>query len=171
MFYTVNPTFVYGPFAPGTKIDKGDIRALSTAALFYQAVLPQGGSASNTIDRTPQSIAAPLTIDVRDVARAHVLALRAPPETQVERKRLLITGASFAWFDAVVHLRRAIPEISERLPRVVEGEEKKPPVPVAGVDVSRAREVLGLKEYVDWKKTVEDTTRALLEVEKSWGSQ
>ena len=43
--------------------------------------------------------------------------------------------------------------------------------PVAGVDVSRAREVLGLKEYVDWKKTVEDTTRALLEVEKSWGSQ
>ena len=74
MFCIVNPTFVYGPFAPGTKIDKGDIRALSTAALFYQAVLPQGGSASNTIDRTPQSIAAPLTIDVRDVARAHILA-------------------------------------------------------------------------------------------------
>lgn len=157
---------MYGPFAPGTKIQKGDIRALSTAALFYQAVLPSGGPA-NTIDRVPQA-PPPLTVDVRDVARAHILALSAPPSTRVGRKRLIVSGPSMSWLDAVLHLRGALPELGARLPAVAEGAEEREPLRTMRVDVSRAAGVLGLKEYVDWRQTAEDTAKMLLEVEKSW---
>lgn len=166
LHYAVNPTFVYGPFAPGTKIQKGDIKALSTAAFFYQAVLPSGGPA-NTIDRVPQA-PPPLTVDVRDVARAHILALRAPPSAQVGRKRLIVSGPSMSWLDAVLHLRGALPELKARLPAVAEGAEEKAPLKTMRVDVSRAAGVLGLTEYVDWRRTAEDTAKSLLEVEKSW---
>lgn len=166
LHYAVNPTFVYGPFAPGTKIQKGDIKALSTAAFFYQAVLPSGGPA-NTIDRVPQA-PPPLTVDVRDVAHAHILALRAPPSAQVGRKRLIVSGPSMSWLDAVLHLRGALPELKARLPAVAEGAEEKAPLKTMRVDVSRAAGVLGLPEYVDWRRTAEDTAKSLLEVEKSW---
>lgn len=166
LHYAVNPTFVYGPFAPGTKIQKGDIKALSTAAFFYQAVLPSGGPA-NTIDRVPQA-PPPLTVDVRDVARAHILALRAPPSAQVGRKRLIVSGPSMSWLDAVLHVRGALPELKARLPAVAEGAEEKAPLKTMRVDVSRAAGVLGLTEYVDWRRTAEDTAKSLLEVEKSW---
>ena len=80
---------MYGPFIPGTKIAKNDFFGPSTVGLFWQAVLPDGGS-SVTIGREKHTIA-PFNVDVRDVACAHVLALTAPLASEVGRKRIIVT--------------------------------------------------------------------------------
>ena len=109
-----------------------------------------------------------MTIDVRDVAKAHILALKAPPSSKVGQKRLLITGPSLTWVDSVIHLRKVMPELSDRLPRVAEGAESKEPLVAPTVDTTRAKAVLGIEEFIDWRKTAEDTTRCLLDIEKRW---
>lgn len=165
--YPVNPSYIYGPLTAGTEIRKGDFQALSTVAYFYQNILPPSGS-SATIDRIKQENI-PMTIDVRDVARAHILALRSPLTSEVGRKRILITGPSLTWVDSVIHLRKVMPELADRLPKVAEGAEDKKPLVAPTVDTSRAKTVLGLDVYIDWRKTAEDTAKSLLDLERSWG--
>jgi len=104
---------------------------------------------------------------VRDAARAHILALRSPPTKEVGKKRLLIAGPNFTWKDAVEHLAVVRPELKPRLPYTSEAKT----TPLATLDTSRAKIVLGLDTYIDWKKTVEDTADSIVEVEKSWASQ
>jgi len=132
-----------------------DIGAYSTLAFFFQALL-SGGKVT-----TPQ-FPFPLTVDVRDVARAHVLALTAPPADQVGRKRLFVAGPPVTWKEASEHLAAVRPELKARLPDLSDARETD----IAVIDVSRAREVLGLTDYIGWKKTVEDTTDSLVAAEK-----
>lgn len=106
---------------------------------------------------------APTTIDVRDVAKAHILALRSPPTSVVGRKRLFISGPPLTWKNAVEHLVATKPELKDRLPDVSQQLVTK----VASVDDTKAKEVLGFKEYIDWRKTVEDTAESMLAVEKA----
>lgn len=120
-----------------------------------------------TIDRLPQAVTA-VTVDVRDAARAHVLALTAPLASEIGMKRLFVSGPSMTWFDSVLHLRKALPELADRLPTIAEGAAEKPPIPVITADLTRTEEVLGMGEYIDWRKTAEDTAKTILEVEKSW---
>lgn len=157
---------MYGPIASGVKIPKGDFKALSTAALFYLHVIPAKAS-TITIDRVPQA-ELPVSVDVRDVARAHVLALRAPSTSEVGRKRFPLTGPSLTWVDAVIHLRKVMPEIADRLPKVAEGAEFSDPIPSLSVDTTRTKDVLGLDRFIDWRMTAEDTVRSLLAIEKEW---
>lgn len=163
---TVNPTFVYGPIASGVEVPKGDVKGLSTAALFYLHVIPANAS-TITIDRVPQD-ELPVSVDVRDVARAHVLALRAPPTSEVGRKRFPLTGPSLTWVDTVIHLRKVMPEIADRFPKVAKGAEFSDPIPCPTVDTTRAKNILGLDRFIDWRTTAEDTVRSLLAIEKKW---
>lgn len=143
----------------GTRIQKGDTSALSTSGIFYGKVL--GGSATKL--EHPQTPTAH-TIDVRDVAKAHILALTAPPPSQVGRKRLLIAGPSLTWKNAIEHLKKARPELADRLPDTnAAGVEK-----IGGIDTSRSAEVLDLQEYIEWQKTAEDTADSLLAIMKEW---
>ena len=158
---SVKPPFIYGPFVKGTKIPKGRLETYSTAGAFYRNLFPVGGSA---IRLKPIQESAPLTVDVRDVAKAHVIALTSPPSSEVGRKRLIIAGRGFFWKEAVDHLRVVRSGLKDRLPDPSEAQF----LDVVTLDVSRAREVLGLTEYVDWKKTVEDCADSLLEIEASW---
>lgn len=110
---------------------------------------------------------APTMIDVRDVAKAHILALTAPTSVTIhKRKRLLIWSANVFWSDAVEHLSSVRPDLK---PRLSDSSAVQKPAAVCNVDTSLAAEVLGLKGYIDWRKTIEDAVDALLEVERSWG--
>ncbi len=91
----VNPPFVYGPYTPGTQIAKGDYGGLATNALFLKNLL------SNEKLEAIQTQAPPPTVDVRDVAKAHILALKAPTTSEVGQKRILIGGPKFLWKDGV----------------------------------------------------------------------
>lgn len=106
----------------------------------------------------------PSSVDVRDVARALVLSLNAPPTSQVGHKRILISGEWFAPADAVAYVAEARPELKGRLN---EAWKKEVTVPKSNIDNSRLKEVLGL-ELTDWRKTVLDSVDNLIAIEKEW---
>lgn len=114
-------------------------------------------------DSAPFGEAYPTFCDVRDAALVHVLALGAPP-TSV-RKRVLVSGGSFQWTEAVDYLRKTRPELSTRLNG---GDSKALPVP-APLDTRKARELLGLREFTPWRITMVDALDDLVRMERSWG--
>ena len=99
---------------------------------------------------------------MRDVARAHVLALKVPPSDEL--KRFIVSTSTFTWKEAIEFIAKARPDLKGRLP-VITGNE--PPVPpFAALDTSATENILGLKTYVKWQDTVLDTIDDLLRVEK-----
>ncbi len=99
---------------------------------------------------------------MRDVARAHALALKVPPSD--EPKRFILSSSRFTWNEAIELVAQARPELKGRLP-VITGKE--PPVqPFARFDTSATENILGLKNYVKWQDTVLDTIDDLLRIEK-----
>ena len=133
-----------------------DLSAISTTFLIYNLINPNGPA---LID--------PSSIDVRDVARASVLALRAPPTSKVGRKRFILSAEWFSSADAIAHIEKVHPGLKDRLS---EPAKNTGPAPKSNLDTSRAKEVLGL-EFIDWHKTVEDTVDSLLILEKDWTSK
>ncbi|KAI0642300.1 hypothetical protein C8Q79DRAFT_929284 [Trametes meyenii] len=161
---TINPPFVYGP--PVSELSAAiGIQALGTNALIYQLIVGEPGR-----PLPPQLL--PYYCNVRDVARAHVLALQLPKivrdsQTDIQDKRFLVAGPeALLWTDAVKVLQAKRPDLQSRLPTL----EGAPPLPgpLSRVDVTRAKEVLGMREYTDWEVTLLETVDVLLEIEKAW---
>ncbi|KAF8640264.1 hypothetical protein AX16_010159 [Volvariella volvacea WC 439] len=119
---------------------------------------------------------APLWVDVRDTARAHVAVLELPslpqdtPRTQenLQHKRFLVSGKEhLTWKSALEFLHETRPDIKDRLPaRDVYGDEDPQGGKLAKLDVSRAEKVLGFEDWIDWKKCLNETVDSLLELEK-----
>lgn len=106
----------------------------------------------------------PAFIDVRDVARAMVNALDAPPTSQVGRKRMIMSGEWFSAKDAVEYIAQVRPALKDRLSKLA---ESAPPAPKAPVDNTRAREVLKL-EIGDWRDSVIGAIDDLIKLEAEW---
>ena len=105
----------------------------------------------------------PWVVDVRDVAKAHVLALDLPP-MEVGTKRFLINSGNFTWEEGVEHLKESHPE-------VVKGPlkgNKDLPGPASQLDTSRAKKILGLKEFIEPTKMVDDIVDDLIHLQKVW---
>lgn len=154
---TINPPFIYGPFAAG--FPAPSVNELSTNRMPYALIAGKPGQLP------PQR--SPLFCDVRDVARAHVSALKLPGKPASGNiKRYLLCGGVFTWKEAAEHLAKTFPELGPRLPST----EKAVPLPgkVSTIDTGPAAEDLGMVEYIRWEKSIEDTIKSLLEVEKSW---
>jgi len=160
---TILPSAVYGPIAPGIKLTKEGLANYSTAGWLYEAVLPPVGQPAKL---KPVQDTVPITVDVRDVAKAHVLALSASEVIGHDKhKRLLVAGETFLFKEAVEHLASVRPELRGRLPDA--SEAKSLLAEVNTMDTSRTQEVLGIT-FIDWRKTVEDSVQSYLEIEKSW---
>jgi nucleoside-diphosphate-sugar epimerase len=154
---TIYPSIVYGPFGSGQVYH---MPPSGTNRYIYGLI--SGPSDRPVSGYDTASRAPPLNIDVRDVARAHALALKVPPSD--EPKRFILSSSRFTWKEAIEFIAQARPELKGRLP-VITGEE--PPVPpFAILDTSATENVLGLKNYVKWQDTVLDTIDDLLRVEK-----
>ncbi len=154
---TIHPSIVYGPFGSGQVYHSP---ASGTNRYIYGLISGPSDrfvSGYDTASRAP-----PLNVDVRDVARAHTLALKVPPSD--EPKRFILSSSRFTWKEAIEFIAQARPELKGRLP-VITGKE--PPVPpFAILDTSATENVLGLKNYIKWEDTVLDTIDDLLRVEK-----
>jgi len=154
---TIHPSSVYGPLGTGQVYNSP---ATGTNGYVYELI---SGSPDRPVpwydpaDRVP-----PLHVDVRDVARAHVLALKVPPSDAV--KRFILCSSTFAWKEAIELIAQARPELKGRLP-VITGKERAVP-PSATLDTSATAAVLGLKNYVKWQDTVLDTIDDQLRIEK-----
>jgi nucleoside-diphosphate-sugar epimerase len=155
---TIHPSYVYGPVGPG-QVYNGP--ATGTNRYIYGLIAGAPGRPVSGYD--PVVRGAPLSVDVRDVARAHVLALKVP-HSEDAVKRFVISSSRFTWAEAIEFVAQTRPELKGRLP-VITGKE--PPVPrFATVDTSTTEAVLGLKDYVRWQDTILDTIDDQLRIEK-----
>ena len=154
---TIHPSYVYGPLGSGQVYNSPNA---GTNRFVYGLI--DGAPNRPVSGYDPVTRGPPLNIDVRDVARAHVLALKVPPSDTL--KRFLLSSSKFTWKEAVEFLAQARPELKGRLP-VITGKEPAVP-PFATLDTSATETILGLKSYVKWQDTVLDTIDDLVRVEK-----
>lgn len=154
---TIHPSYVYGPLGRGQVYS-----APNTGTNRYIYALINGEPGRPVSGYDPAVRGVPLSVDARDVARAHVLALKVPPSD--EPKRFAISPYRFTWVEAVEFLAQARPELKERLP-VVTGNEL-PVHPFVTLDTSTTESVLGIKDYIKWQDTILDTVDDLLRIEK-----
>lgn len=152
----VNPTIFLGPFAPEWHASDPGLPALGTNWMLYNLLKTEG-----------PLIARLTTIDVRDVARAVVLSLSAPPTSAVGRKRILMNGESIQLSEAAAYIAQERPELQDRLSKLWQEAD---PAREGNIDNSRAKEVLGL-EFTDWRKTVLNGVDSLVAIEKEWQQQ
>ena len=154
---TIHPSYIYGPVGPG-QVYNGP--GTGTNGFIYGLI---SGAPGRPVSGYDHDTAPPLHVDVRDVARAHVLALKIPPSAD-EPKRFILSSSRFTWKEAVEFIAQARPELKGRLP-VITGKE--PAVePYAVLDTSATEKILGIKDYVKWQQTVLDTIDDLLRLEK-----
>ena len=146
---TVNPPFFYGPIAPGCKAPY-ETGTLGSMSLLYDVIRPEGRTGS------------PHFVDVRDVARALVLALKAPPTSQVGRKRILLSSQWTQPKDIVEFLTKERPAVADRISEVF---KKLPSGVTQIIDNKRLKDVLGM-EPIPWQTTILDGVDALLDIEK-----
>ena len=123
---------------------------------------------------TYAALISPHAVDVRDVATAAVRALSAPAQHPGEgrrRRRVLLHGGSFTWTDAVRHLAHVRQELKGRLveggdPSVDQGDATS----VARLDITVAKEDLGMESFIDWHQTVEDAMDSMIQREDAWAT-
>ena len=154
---TIHPSYIYGPIGPGQVYSGPES---GTNRYIYELI---AGAPGRLVSGYDHGVAPPLHVDVRDVARAHVLALKVPPSVD-EPKRFILSSSRFTWKEAIELIAQARPELKGRLP-VITGKE---PVvgPYAVLDTSATERILGIKNYVKWQQTVLDTIDDLVRVEK-----
>ena len=157
---TVHPSYIYGPLGSGQVYN-----APATGTNQYVYALIAGAPGRPVGGYNPAMGSTPINVDVRDVARAHVLALKLPPSSMP--KRFILSTSTFTWADAVALLAEKRPELKERLP-VVTGKEPSLG-PVATLDTSKTESVLGMKNFIKWQDTILDTIDDQLRVEKELG--
>ncbi|KAI0048239.1 NAD-P-binding protein [Auriscalpium vulgare] len=151
---TVLAPFIYGPSGRGQVLNGP---AASTNNFIYSLIHGDKGRPLPS-----QAMSLPSFAHVGDVARAHVLALKAGPVHKP--KRLIIAKYEGTWKEAVEYLQKVRPELKDRLPVLGASEETLPKF--ATFDSSFAEKVLGFNEYKTWEQTVEETVDDLLKREK-----
>jgi nucleoside-diphosphate-sugar epimerase len=161
--FPVNPPWFYGPLAKGFSLPTPNYYALSTSLYIYRLLTPDGHWPPHAI-----------YIDVRDVARAHVLALKSPISagSNLGHKRLIIAGLDDFEYSSFLELVRSKrPELADRLTKVAPPSGSTSNVPF---DVERAEQVLGAKRdklFTPFEVTMLDTIDAVVGVEKQWVSK
>ncbi|KAK0203508.1 hypothetical protein DFS33DRAFT_1332036 [Desarmillaria ectypa] len=157
----IGPPFNFGPFAPGFEylVPEPDLGALSTNESIYALLRP--GNTEFPI--------APGAIDVRDAAKAHVLALQSRPSAEVGRKRFAIVSPhNSSYKDALAIIAKERPELTGRLTDITLAPEW--PSYTLPVEWQKIEDVLGLKadSFIPWDKTILDAVDSLVRLEGMW---
>ena len=155
---SIYPSYVFGPLGPGQVYSAP---GTGTNGRIYELIAGAPGRPVRGYD--PATEPPPKSVDVRDVARAHVLALELPPSSESPNRFILSTN-TFTWKEAIELVAEKRPELKECLPVIT--EEELPVGPYSTLDTSKTESVLGMKNYVKWQDTVLDTVDDLLRVEK-----
>ncbi|KAF2680269.1 3-beta hydroxysteroid dehydrogenase/isomerase family protein-like protein [Lentithecium fluviatile CBS 122367] len=150
---SLNPPMVYGPLAHKPK-SLSDLNE-STARLwnlFLKEKNPEGALPPNGVH---------LYVDVRDIARAHVLAMDAP---SAGNQRFITTADPVDSQKIADIMRAEVPGAAERVPKGEPGTNTLP-ADAYGADASKAERILGLK-WRPVEETFANSARQLLEFEK-----
>jgi len=147
----VLPPAIFGSYVPNFSVTSRD--NLGTNGYVYSLIADSA---------YPQMPVGHL-VNVRDVARAHVVALSVPPIPGRD-KRIIVSSSTFTWRGAADLIRRKRPELKERLPK--EGLEQGFRQRDAPLDTEFAKEMLDLKEYIGWEETILEALDASLILER-----
>ncbi|KAK6220216.1 nad dependent epimerase dehydratase [Colletotrichum tabaci] len=154
---TINPPMVYGPYVDPAVYKTPEDLNQSNFNLWRNFLEP---SLKSTSPLPPNGLH--LYVDVRDMARAHVLALLKP---EAGGKRFVIGGGGVSNQKIANIFRSTLPKLADRIPR---GEPDKAELPkgVFTLDASPAREVLGL-EFISPEDTFKQIAIQLAQVTES----
>ncbi|PBK98487.1 NAD(P)-binding protein [Armillaria gallica] len=157
----VAPHYTFGPLAPGFEhmLPEPEYKAFSTNGFIYALLLP------NNV----HFAVFPGVIDVRDIARAHLLALESPPTSAVGRKRSpLVSPYQSSYKEAIEIIAKERPELKDRLVHPLKAPEW--PSYTFEVDREVVEKQIGLKadSYIPWRDTVLDAVDSLVRIENIW---
>ncbi|THU76584.1 NAD(P)-binding protein [Dendrothele bispora CBS 962.96] len=168
----IAPPFIYGPLAPGFEYlaSEPGTTSLSTNSHIYALIT------SNDDKGIPVTL--PGYVDLRDVARAHILAINPNLETPQStgkavpnaNRLAVLSPYSNNTHDTLQILSSSRPELKTRLIDEKEAPNQLDGKPVEGIEYWRLEEVIGFKkdEFRTWKETVLDTVDSLVRLEQSW---
>jgi nucleoside-diphosphate-sugar epimerase len=152
IYIVVLPSFVFGPYAETYP------RPFVRDSLGINRML-------HSIMKGPGSYQIPpFIVDVRDVAKSHVLAMDLPRNPGALERRYIVNGGKLTWREAVDHLRISHPELN--LPPTEEYPEM--PGPAAIIDTSNTIADLNFGKFREPTQVIDDAVVALQEVEKTW---
>ncbi|KAK7439384.1 hypothetical protein VKT23_017607 [Stygiomarasmius scandens] len=159
-----NPNWIFGPLIPAPYshhlVPEPSLSALSTTAYIYALLNPKNEH------YTP----APGYADVRDVARAHVLALSS--QYKYPQQRMLLKGSEpTSYKQAISFLEDRFPELKKegRLANKETAPGEEWAKQDAALDWSiRTKHTTWPEGYKSWKECVEDTVESLLDMERFW---
>lgn len=149
---TILPGFVFGPY--------GKYFPLPTAAQLGTNGMIYGLVSGGTVPPIP-----PFIVDVRDVAKAHVLALNVPRKP-LEQKRYLVNGGNLTWREAIAHLNKVRPEIKTA---AVDAFAELPG-PASTLDTTRTNDDLKFGAFIDPKDTIVAAADAIVALQKTWAA-
>ncbi|KAF5365213.1 hypothetical protein D9758_005447 [Tetrapyrgos nigripes] len=162
------PPFVYGPVPPGFQELLQELNSVTLSSNAHVYGLLEGDKG--------QLPPVPGYVDIRDVVRAHILALNSIPQSAVsdgKLKRLaIVSPIENDWREALKYIAEERPHLKDRLispKKVPVFEEHR----LKGIDFGRLEEVLGLKkdEFKTWKETVLDAVDSFEKIEEGWKSR
>ena len=108
---TIHPSYIYGPVGSGQVHNSP---GTGTNRFVYDLIDGAPSRPVNGYDPQAATLGPPPpSVDVRDVARAHVLALKVPPSDTL--KRFILSSNMFTWKEAVEFLTQARPELKGHL--------------------------------------------------------
>ncbi|KAF8231120.1 NAD(P)-binding protein [Tricholoma matsutake] len=148
---TILPTYTFGPY-PETFSRPITKENIGTNEAVYG------------IMKGPQAVVMPFVVDVRDVAKGHVLALDLPRNPGALERRYIMNGGNITWREAIDHLKITHPELNTP----PSSEYPDIPGPLSVLDTSNTITDLKFGEFIDVKKTIDDTVVALQDVERIW---
>ncbi|KAG5349869.1 putative uncharacterized oxidoreductase [Termitomyces sp. T112] len=147
---TVLPGFVFGPYADHFPLPK-------------ESQLGTNGFIHGLVSGAPLTPIPPFIADVRDVAKAHVLALGVNRKPLGE-KRYIANGGNFTWRQAAAHLNKVRPEIKTA---AIDAFADLPG-PASKLDTTHTTQQLNFGTWIPTEKTIEDAADALVALKKTW---
>jgi len=154
---TIIPVLCWGPFVPNFERSLSDSPASLSSVSFLRNLVDGNGSGRKA--KLPDSEMGHL-VDVRDVARAHVLALACPALPNREHKRLILHHRNFKWDEVVKVLKERYSEDEKVQQRLPEGEVGGNQLD-AQLDTSLVAKAIGLDHFIPFEDTVVTTYQAL----------
>ncbi|KAJ7598477.1 hypothetical protein C8J56DRAFT_1020296 [Mycena floridula] len=142
-FTVILPPVILGPYLPNYPLPVDPVHFGPIGSVIHQLIT----------DPERKYPASPFSyfVDVRDVAKAHILALAAPPLAEGKDKRIIVLGKMFTWRETVDLIRERRPELADRLPPA---SVVPPGQTTAPLDLTLAKEILGLESYIPWEETM-----------------
>lgn len=143
----INPVYVFGPQTFEVK----DKSKLNTSNEIINAILTAGKK-----NEEPQQYAG-YFIDVRDVAKAHIVAFE---KKEAAGHRLLLAESPFTSAEIYDIIEKDFPKLKSELPPLDKSKGPKLEDTESVINNDKTREILGFK-FIDLKKSIDDTVAQL----------